>query len=669
MHLDEVKINDRVSFTHKGKKITGKVIHRHDGNANPQLSGHVNVKPDDESAQIKTLHVSTLTPVLKIKEDTEMKNNSVSLYDFIENIEAGDMIAANSMFNELLNIKIDELLDIKKLEVANEMFNTEHCEECDDDYITEEEFNMLSPEEQDEYEELEEANAENKAKKNAYLTKLGKSAGVKSARYDINKNYSGNSAGDRAMKAYVAGVATKTSAKDNLRHGRLLAKMNKEEVELFDEGNAENKAKKNAHMDSVGNAVISKFKKMGYDDKPRNPRKLARIARDLNYTPTKEHVEHEELEEGNAENKAKKNAFVATQGKNRSAGRENMKSSSPYPNSKTWSGHSWLPADSLARTNKMKERKGDKAMAAYKKKMSEDYLDEMGPDARRNQAKKNDYADSIGREFHKNVEKTQSPVASKNRNFRRAGRKNMPSNKGRDGGDLLSIKNKAKTDLRWKKRMAAMNKEHVEQIQELSRKTLGSYVKAATDKAQDAVSNASYHATKYQQAGGAGTLRNGPSLEAQKQAKASRYFGKIANKRNKGINTAVDKLTKEEVDSDTSLKGNQHKIDMNKNGKLDKMDFKMLRKKKNIKEEESDYERDYRAGGATRGEYKQATRNFQARQKNMYGKPKAPEVKASHSVHIDGKKWKSFSSHAHASNIVKKLAAKGGTKKFTVEKD
>lgn len=138
-----------------------------------------------------------------------------------------------------------------------------------------------------------------------------------------------------------------------------------------------------------------------------------------------------------------------------------------------------------------------------------------------------------------------------------------------------------------------------------------------------------------------------------------------------------DDEDEDEEELDEALKGNQHKIDANKNGKIDAHDFKMLRKKKGMKEnaevlgeEEYDYYRDYKHGGATYDEYKSAVRNFQNTQKKYYRpKPKAPEVKEPHSVHINGKKWKSFSSHGHASNVAKKLAAKGGSKKFTVHKD
>lgn len=46
----------------------------------------------------------------------------------------------------------------------------------------------------------------------------------------------------------------------------------------------------------------------------------------------------------------------------------------------------------------------------------------------------------------------------------------------------------------------------------------------------------------------------------------------------------VSKTTKEEVELDEKLIGKQHKIDKNKNGKLDKQDFKMLRKEETIEE-------------------------------------------------------------------------------------
>ena len=48
----------------------------------------------------------------------------------------------------------------------------------------------------------------------------------------------------------------------------------------------------------------------------------------------------------------------------------------------------------------------------------------------------------------------------------------------------------------------------------------------------------------------------------------------------RGVAEAVSKIVDEE------LKGNQHKIDANKNGKVDAHDFKLLRAKKDMKKEE-----------------------------------------------------------------------------------
>jgi len=55
----------------------------------------------------------------------------------------------------------------------------------------------------------------------------------------------------------------------------------------------------------------------------------------------------------------------------------------------------------------------------------------------------------------------------------------------------------------------------------------------------------------------------------------------------KGVAAAVAKIMDEE------LKGNQHKIDANKNGKVDAHDFKLLRGKKTIKEDDVGYQHRY----------------------------------------------------------------------------
>ena len=56
-------------------------------------------------------------------------------------------------------------------------------------------------------------------------------------------------------------------------------------------------------------------------------------------------------------------------------------------------------------------------------------------------------------------------------------------------------------------------------------------------------------------------------------------------KREKEIAASHKANVKEEIEQvDEALKGNQHKIDANKNGKIDKQDFKILKSKKTNEE-------------------------------------------------------------------------------------
>jgi len=109
----------------------------------------------------------------------------------------------------------------------------------------------------------------------------------------------------------------------------------------------------------------------------------------------------------------------------------------------------------------------------------------------------------------------------------------------------------------------------------------------------------------------------------------------------------------------------------------------------NVGEDVHDYYSDYAKGDIDRNQMKLGYRN--AHRKNdakramsnlrsrlRGGSPKpstqpatsSSQGKDSHAVHINGKKWKSFSSHSHASNVAKKIAAKKGEgHKVTVEKD
>jgi len=108
------------------------------------------------------------------------------------------------------------------------------------------------------------------------------------------------------------------------------------------------------------------------------------------------------------------------------------------------------------------------------------------------------------------------------------------------------------------------------------------------------------------------------------------------NKINKSVAEAVMKVMQQE-----ELKGNQHKIDANKNGKVDAHDFKLLRAKKDMKKEEVeqlDEVGDTPAGRKALSSYVQKALHDKSRQKglrkatsrlykdNYYGKKTNEEV-------------------------------------------
>jgi hypothetical protein len=111
------------------------------------------------------------------------------------------------------------------------------------------------------------------------------------------------------------------------------------------------------------------------------------------------------------------------------------------------------------------------------------------------------------------------------------------------------------------------------QIDELSKKTLGSYVvKSLVPNSEKSISNL---ASK-------GGFEQGERGETD--SSAGEKEDKKSVRRSLSVLTAVRKLTKEESKLDEKLVGKQHKLDKNKNGKLDKQDFKLLRKEKPIDE-------------------------------------------------------------------------------------
>jgi len=127
------------------------------------------------------------------------------------------------------------------------------------------------------------------------------------------------------------------------------------------------------------------------------------------------------------------------------------------------------------------------------------------------------------------------------------------------------------------------------QLDELSKKTLGSYIKKSADSAVDNARDADDSGNR-----SIDRITYGVAQRRAHATDAKNYFNK-SQKRLSGISKATSKLTKEEIEDlendildivdeavnsalNEKLIGNQKKIDANKNGKIDAEDFKKLRK-------------------------------------------------------------------------------------------
>jgi hypothetical protein len=130
-------------------------------------------------------------------------------------------------------------------------------------------------------------------------------------------------------------------------------------------------------------------------------------------------------------------------------------------------------------------------------------------------------------------------------------------------------------------------KEEAEEIDELSKTTLGDYVKAASRDSSVTRKMATDFEHRSKRAKNKGMKAASASLADK--------FKNDARKRQDNVDKAVDRLTKEET-MPQSFKGflltlseltdKQKKIDKNKNGKLDAHDFHLLRKEEDLDEKE-----------------------------------------------------------------------------------
>ena len=221
MHLHEVKIGDLVTFKQKGgKSMKGKVIHRHDGKDRPHLANYVNIQPEDKSAYPKTIHVSQIKPF--ITEDVSMEHISENIDALVNSIQTDSSVDAIDAFNMAMQEKINDILEVAKETVASSMFNTEECEDCNE-----------------EVEGLEEGNAANKAKKNAAVQKMAVRQ-IKDFALHSAKHYAAGKYYSPIMVGHVLqqGIEDSNNKKETLKHGRRMLKYGhpvKEELEGLEE--------------------------------------------------------------------------------------------------------------------------------------------------------------------------------------------------------------------------------------------------------------------------------------------------------------------------------------------------------------------------------------------------------------------------------------------------
>jgi hypothetical protein len=308
MEINEVKVGDMVTYKNKqGKQVKGKVIHRHSGKDASHLIGHVNIQNIGGVPSFPvTIHVSDIKP--HITEETDMQNENV--YTMIDSIQTGDTDRTETLFREIMNTKIADVLASNKEEVAKSMFNTNECAECEAEEVDEalkgnqhkidankngkvdaHDFKLLRKKKgvKEDVEQVDEDTFEQGGKMKTdtkprhdsphfkYLKKLSpaeakadmlKRAGLK----DVSKKPPAVKKEEVAHEAYSDPYAAKKSAEMKKAHAATMAdakkeydaarkpkfaknfmKMKKEEVEL-EEGNAENKMKKNTYADAKGAA-------------------------------------------------------------------------------------------------------------------------------------------------------------------------------------------------------------------------------------------------------------------------------------------------------------------------------------------------------------------------------------------------------------------------------
>ena len=248
-----------------------------------------------------------------------------NIRSLVDNIVVSNNVSAQEKIADIMAEKLQTLLDLAKIEVAQGMFNT--CEDCSEETLTQEQYDGLTEEEQADFELIDEALSGNQhkidANKNGKVDGhdfklLRKKKGVKEEAEQVDEDTfeQGGKMKTDTKPRHVSPhfKHLKKRSYDEIRADALknagltdVSKkspaVKKEEVahEAYSDPYA---AKKSAEMKKAHAATMADAKKEY--DAARKP-KFAK-----NFMKMKK--EEVELEEGNAENKMKKNAYADAKG-------------------------------------------------------------------------------------------------------------------------------------------------------------------------------------------------------------------------------------------------------------------------------------------------------------------------------------------------------------------
>jgi hypothetical protein len=144
-----------------------------------------------------------------------------NIRSLVDNITANDNVSASQKIADIMAEKLEALLDLAKIEVAQGMFNT--CEECEEPVLTQEQYDALSEEEKADYEELDEA-----LKGNQHKIDANKNGKLDAQDFKMLRAKKGMKEENEVEEAYTDPYAAKKAAEMKKAHSSIMADAKKE---------------------------------------------------------------------------------------------------------------------------------------------------------------------------------------------------------------------------------------------------------------------------------------------------------------------------------------------------------------------------------------------------------------------------------------------------------